>query len=149
MKQTITPEQYLRAEARLDGWGFQLALHLADGLEQLPHDISERLRVARVQAVAHRKLPVRQLSPALASAGNTASLNVGEDEGGLWRRMLQALPLLALAAGLLAIDVVQNDNRVTELAEVDAALLTDDLPPAAYADPGFAQFLKWSREHGR
>jgi hypothetical protein len=25
---------------------------------------------------------------------------------------------------------------------VDAALLTDDLPPSAYADPGFAQFLK-------
>ena len=29
-----------------------------------------------------------------------------------------------------------------ELAEVDAALLTDALPPAAYADPGFLQFLK-------
>ena len=29
-------------------------------------------------------------------------------------------------------------------AEVDAALLTDDLPPAAYADPGFAQYLKSS-----
>ena len=30
------------------------------------------------------------------------------------------------------------------MAEVDAALLTDDLPPAAYADPGFVQFLKTS-----
>jgi hypothetical protein len=28
------------------------------------------------------------------------------------------------------------------LAEVDSALLIDDLPPAAYADPGFLQFLK-------
>jgi hypothetical protein len=25
---------------------------------------------------------------------------------------------------------------------VDSALLTGDLPPAAYTDPGFAQFLK-------
>ena len=25
------------------------------------------------------------------------------------------------------------------------ALLTDDLPPAAYADPGFVQFLKSAR----
>jgi len=27
-------------------------------------------------------------------------------------------------------------------AAVDAALLADDLPPAAYADPGFVAFLK-------
>ena len=34
------------------------------------------------------------------------------------------------------------DERLNEVAEVDAALLTDDLPPEAYADPGFMQFLK-------
>jgi hypothetical protein len=28
------------------------------------------------------------------------------------------------------------------LAEVDSALLIDDLPPQAYADPAFAYFLK-------
>jgi len=27
-------------------------------------------------------------------------------------------------------------------AGMDAALLADDLPPAAYSDPGFVQFLK-------
>ena len=27
-------------------------------------------------------------------------------------------------------------------AEVDAALLADDLPPEAYTDPGFGEFLK-------
>ena len=32
-----------------------------------------------------------------------------------------------------------------EVAEVDAALLTDDLPPAAFSDPGFVQFLKTTR----
>jgi len=55
-----------------------------------------------------------------------------------------ALPLLALVLGLIAISIIQNDNRTTELAEIDAALLTDDLPPTAYTDPGFAQFLKLS-----
>jgi hypothetical protein len=35
-----------------------------------------------------------------------------------------------------------DDDRANELAEVDSALLIDDLPPAAYADPGFLQFLK-------
>ena len=44
------------------------------------------------------------------------------------------------------INVVQDEKRAHELAEVDAALLTDDLPPAAYADPGFLQFLKSAEE---
>jgi hypothetical protein len=37
---------------------------------------------------------------------------------------------------------MQDDNRAEELAAIDSALLTDDLPPAAYTDPGFAQYLK-------
>jgi len=52
--------------------------------------------------------------------------------------------LVVLVAGLVTIHVVQNDRRAREVAEVDAALLTDDLPPSAYADPGFVQFLKSS-----
>ena len=31
-------------------------------------------------------------------------------------------------------------------AEIDALLLSDDLPPGAYADPGFVEFLKKPRE---
>jgi hypothetical protein len=49
---------------------------------------------------------------------------------------------VVLAAGLVLIHTVQSERRANELAEVDAALLTDDLPPAAYADPGFVQFLR-------
>ena len=30
----------------------------------------------------------------------------------------------------------------THPAEIDAALLADDLPPKAYSDAGFAEFLK-------
>ena len=57
-----------------------------------------------------------------------------------------ALPLVALVAGLVLIHTILNDIRASDVAEVDAALLTDDLPPAAYADPGFVQFLKAGRE---
>lgn len=52
------------------------------------------------------------------------------------------MPLVALVVGLITISVLQDENRANDLAEVDAALLTDDLPPAAFTDPGFAQFLK-------
>jgi hypothetical protein len=34
------------------------------------------------------------------------------------------------------------NQRARELAEIDVAILVDDLPPDAYADPGFSQFLK-------
>ena len=33
-------------------------------------------------------------------------------------------------------------RQVVAAAEIDAALLTDDLPPDAYSDPGFAEFLR-------
>jgi len=35
-----------------------------------------------------------------------------------------------------------NDQTALELAEIDSALLIDDLPPHAYTDPAFVDFLK-------
>jgi len=132
-----------------DQFGRRIAARLSAQAD-FPHDISERLRVARQQAVASRKLqplPQRQLAPAsgLVLNGNTASVR---DEGlNPWRGLAAALPLVALVVGLVAINVMQNDNRAREVAEVDAALLTDPLPPAAYTDPGFLQFLKSAASH--
>jgi hypothetical protein len=37
---------------------------------------------------------------------------------------------------------VQDQYRADELADVDVELLTDELPPAAYTDPGFIEFLR-------
>jgi hypothetical protein len=33
-------------------------------------------------------------------------------------------------------------EQVVAAAEFDAQLLADDLPPAAFSDPGFAEFLR-------
>ena len=46
---------------------------------------------------------------------------------------------------MVTIDFVQDDFRAQEIAEVDVQLLTDDLPPDAFTDPGFAQFLRLNR----
>ena len=86
---------------------------------------------------------------AAASSAGAGTLVLGGGNGrrsgfGWWQPMASALPLIALVAGLVAINIIQDDDRTSELAEVDAALLTDDLPPDAYADPGFVQFLKTS-----
>lgn len=126
-----------------DQFGRQVAARLTAGAAELPYEVTERLRAARMQAIARRKWIRTQAQPALAVTGG---VTLGEERIGLWGRIGSALPLVALVAGLVLIHTIENDRRATELAEVDAALLTDDLPPAAYADPGFAQFLKSERE---
>jgi hypothetical protein len=118
-------------------FGARVAARLTSGSNALPHDIAERLRAGRVQALSRRKLA--QTRTASTAIGRDGAMTLG---GGWWTRIASALPLIALAAGLITISILQDDNRASELAEVDAALLTGDLPPAAYTDPGFAQFLK-------
>jgi hypothetical protein len=75
--------------------------------------------------------------------GGSLALNHGDDDQMGWLgRLSSGLALLLLVVGMLGISEAQNDLRARELAEVDVALLTDDLPPAAFADPGFLQFLQ-------
>ena len=134
-----------RSEALQQQYALHITQRLTASTGELPYDISERLRAARMQALAKRKVVSLQTAPAVATSGNSATLTLGGDGGfSLWRQIASALPLIALVAGLVAINIIQDDDRLSELAEVDAALLTDDLPPDAYADPGFVQFLKTS-----
>lgn len=130
------------AQAAADAFGRRVAARLSAGAAGVPYDVSERLRASRMQALAARKREAVAL-PRLAAAGVG---NLGDDSLSLWGRIGSALPLIALVAGLVLIHGAQNDKRASELAEVDVLLLTDDLPPAAYADPGFAQFLKSGQE---
>ncbi len=128
-----------------DEFGLRIAARLNSASLDLPHDISERLRAARTRAVAARLKTQTQVqtSTGVVQQNGAAMLNFGGDEGlNIWSRLASLLPLIALVAGLALIQNIMDDDRANELAEVDSALLIDDLPPAAYADPGFLQFLK-------
>lgn len=141
----ISPQK--RLDILQDRFGLKTASRLSAGSAQLPHDISERLRSARVQAVSKRKISTVQTAAGVATSGGSATLTWGSGENwNWWSRIGSVVPLIALVVGLLAINSFQSDNRTQELAEVDAALLTDDLPPEAFADPGFVQFLKTGRQ---
>lgn len=129
-----------------DQFGFRIAARLSQGAAEVPHDISERLRVARLQAVSQRKKLQPVLARQVAMSGGAASMTFGNEKISLWERFASVLPLIALLAGLVVINNIQDDSRTNELAEVDSALLTGDLPPSAYLDPGFTQFLKISKE---
>ena len=128
----------------------RLAARLASGLtcsaELLPHDVSERLRFAREQALT-RAQQVRRAAPVAAGGGSVVAVSPGGAAtlGGFapwWQRAASVLPLLLLVTGLVAIDRWAVREQVLAAADIDAQLLSDNLPPAAYSDPGFAEFLR-------
>lgn len=135
-----------KVEILQNRFGVKLAAQLSAGADDLPYDISERLRAARMQALSKRKLAVAQTAPAILASGGAAVLGFGDEGWNLWSKLASALPMIALVVGLFAINMVQDDNRASELAEVDVAILTDNLPPSAYTDPGFLQFLRSGAE---
>ena len=132
----------LQRDALMDRFGLKIAARLDE--QTLPHDISERLRVARQQALAQRKrLSALQTANGASVVSSGPAAVLGGDGFGWFGRLASALPLIALAVGLVTINIVADDERANELAEVDSQLLADDLPPAAHTDPGFVQFLKF------
>lgn len=127
-------------EVLMDRFGYKVAGALSSASEDLPHDISERLRAARQRAVLSRKKSIEvRTAPVVVSNGGAVTLGFG---AGLWENMASFVPVLVLLLGMFAMDNMQSNLRISELVEVDSALLTDDLPPSAYSDPGFAQYLK-------
>ena len=135
-----------RGDILQDRFAHKAVSFLSMGASDMPHDVSERLRAAREQAVAKRKIAKIHTAASVMNLGGSTALTWGSSDGlSWWSRIGSVVPLIALVFGMLAIDSIQNDNRAQEVAEVDSALLTDDLPPAAFSDPGFVQFLKSTR----
>ena len=138
-----TPNQIASYE---DRFARSIVARLSDTTQDLPNDISERLKAARMQALAKRKV-VTKLQPAqsIQANGGAGSLTMGDPTNSIWNRLGSFVPLLLLIVGLLTIAVVQEQRAANEIAEIDVELLADDLPPAAYTDPGFVHFLKLNR----
>lgn len=167
----LTAAQREALEAR---FALRLSARLEESAQCVPHDVAERLRVARQQAVrAAREARLRTVQVTapvatpvvhlgLAGAGGAGGCVVTPLTGwqesqtrqpGHGRRLDDAplswglklaslLPVMALVAGLWGVQHYHQIEKVEAAADVDTALLSDDLPPDAYADPGFAEFLR-------
>ncbi|MEO5735068.1 MAG: DUF3619 family protein [Rubrivivax sp.] len=134
-------------EARM---GSRIAAALSIHAEQLPADIVERLRFGRSQALERARM-ARMVGLSRATAGAKGTVVVGRTPAGaavqagfvpMWQRVAGMFPLLMLVAGLVAIDSWSVREQVIAVADVDAQLLADQLPPSAYSDPGFAAYLR-------
>jgi len=160
-------------EALQARFALRVTARLNEGNQGLPHDITERLRIAREQAVDAARLAQQTrlgavVTGELAPVGSAALAGVGAqgttvlggwseagqarqpghgrrlDDGPLswgWK-LATALPVLALVAGLWLVHAYHDQEKVEATADIDTAILTDELPPDAYADPGFEEFLR-------
>lgn len=117
--------------------------HMLDqNLENLPASTAERLASARKVALARKKpepMHIRVSRAAFAGA---------EHFGGYissplsWLgRVGVATPLLIGALVFVGLYQFEQEQRIAELAEIDAAVLADDLPVSAYVDQGFNAYL--------
>jgi hypothetical protein len=175
----LTPAQMEALQAR---FALRVTARLDEGARQLPHDIGERLRIARQQAVA--AAAQARLAPLVVPAAQTGLVAVTTPELSLagagsrsveafgaplldshrrahtppehrrlddgptpwfWR-LASTLPAVALVAGLWGVGDWTRHEQVQAAADVDMSLLTDDLPPSAYVDPGFEEYLKTDPE---
>jgi hypothetical protein len=104
-------------------------------LERAANGVGEmqatKLRSARLRAMDAYREPVRLLGLITVNAGTAQMISYS-----IVQRALLFVPLLALLAALAFQSVSESD-----LGELDAQLLTQELPPDAFLDQDFRSWL--------
>ena len=102
----------------------------ADGVGEMQ---ATRLKSARLRAMDAYREPVRLLGLVTVNAGTAQMLHYS-----IFQRAMLFLPLLALLAVLAFQSLSSGD---ADLGDLDAQLLTQELPPDAYLDKEFRSWL--------
>jgi hypothetical protein len=127
----------------------QLRRALDENAASIPSATVDRLAAARRAALARKKpetVSAPVFVPAFAGApAGMPELPAPERRRSPLRRFVLAWPLAALVVSLVAIAWWEDYQRTAELADIDAAMISDDLPLNAYLDHGFNAYL--SRAH--
>ena len=109
---------------------------LNHGLKDISPAASRRLEAARHLALSRQKHPATEL--ALAGTRHGLLSHFGAPVA--YTR--QILAVFALLLGMWLSFYWHSVQYVNELEEVDSALLADDLPPEAFMDDDFFEWLK-------
>lgn len=125
-------------ERSFDDFGRTISMWLSHGESAVSHDVAQRLQAARYRAITVRKAELQRARPlrarpgfAVFTKGSQTCLRIGI-----------VAPFVVLFVGLALIKGEVDERAARLEAEVDAQLLTDVLPPTAYTDAGFHQFLR-------
>ncbi len=113
----------------------EIARTLNWGLTRLGDDKLAKLRAARQQAMSKYQESVNVLGLVTVSG---STLNISS-----WvRKPLFWLPIFAVAALLATYSFNSDDDIVDETGELDARLLTGELPINAFLDKDFQSWVK-------
>ncbi|MES2538575.1 MAG: DUF3619 family protein [Pseudomonadota bacterium] len=122
-------------------FAYKVRSALNENLDNLPASTAERLALARKSALTRKKKdsPLRRLAARGVFAGQVGNFF---DQPLPWvGRMGILLPIIVLVAGLMGIYQCAQQERIREIAEIDALVLSDELPLNAYLDHGFNAYL--------
>lgn len=116
-------------------YAYRVRQALNHGLLDTPPTASRRLEAARHLALSKQK------------QGNLQTVHTGRSALGLkigthTPYLKQILAILALLLGMWISFHWHSMQYVTELEDVDSALLADDIPPEAFMDNDFFEWLK-------
>ena len=112
---------------------------LNDNLDALPASTTDRLAAARARALSRKKPDAsRQSQPARRALFDLKALFTGP----ALARIAVAVPLLALVIGMGGVYEYEQEQRLAAMAEIDAAVLADELPLTAYLDHGFNAYVE-------
>ena len=131
-------------------FALQLRRVLDENAARIPPATTDRLAAARRAALARKKpeaVHAPAFTPVFVGAGALAGMPQPEAPRRLprLRKLALAWPVLALVIGIAGIAWWEDHQRTAELADIDAAMLSDDLPLNAYLDHGFNAYL--TRNH--
>jgi hypothetical protein len=122
---------------------------LDEQITHLPTATLDRLSAARRMAIARKKpesaVHVVAAQRKLAGSGSGSTGNPFNDSISWLVRVGIVIPLLVLIIGAFSIYKYEEARRIDELADLDVAVLSDELPLNAYLDHGFDTYLN---KHG-
>jgi hypothetical protein len=112
-------------------FGAKLRPWLERGADQVGEMQATRLRSARLRALDAYREPVRLFGLVTVSGGTAQALKYS-----VFQQALLWIPLVALLA------VLATKTLTTDVGEIDAQLLTGELPIDAFLDKDFDAWLK-------
>jgi hypothetical protein len=123
-------------------FAYKIRHALNENAENLPASAIEKLASSRKIALSRKKKgsALHAIASRHVLSGQFGSM-FGESAFSWLGRMGLALPLIVLAVGLSSIYQFEQQQHINETAEIDAGVLSDELPLSAYVDNGFNAYL--------
>jgi hypothetical protein len=111
---------------------------LNENLDALPVSTTDRLAAARALALSRKKADAAPAPQGKRPLFDFNALFTGP----ALARIAVAVPMLALVIGMGGVYQYEQQQRLAAMAEIDAAVLADELPLTAYLDHGFNAYVE-------